>query len=86
MLPAAEAYQPQFVLISAGFDAHRLDPLAPLALENSDFDWITQAILGVAERHCDGRAVSVLEGGYHLEALAACVAGHVSLLLEYGGR
>ncbi|HUU84277.1 MAG TPA: histone deacetylase [Phycisphaerae bacterium] len=83
VLPAAEKYQPQFLLISAGFDAHRMDPLAPICLETSDFDWMTRRAMEIADRHCDGRLVSTLEGGYDLGALADCVTTHVSLLRDY---
>lgn len=79
--PAIGAFRPQFVLISAGFDAHRLDPLAPLELETSSYGWLTDEVIDVAARHCDGRLVSVLEGGYHLEALADSAALHVERLL-----
>jgi acetoin utilization deacetylase AcuC-like enzyme len=79
--PAVEKYDPQFVLISAGFDAHRLDPLAPLELETTSYGWMTDELVGMAKRYCDGKLVSVLEGGYHLEALADCVALHVERLL-----
>lgn len=79
--PAIDAFRPQFVLISVGFDAHRLDPLAPLELETSSFGWLTDELVSVARRHCDGRLVSVLEGGYHLEALAESAALHVERLL-----
>ena len=82
ILPAIEKFVPQFVLISAGFDAHRLDPLAPLELETESFGWMTDEVLGVAKRHCGGRLVSVLEGGYYLDALADCVALHVEKLLD----
>ncbi|MEK6798926.1 MAG: histone deacetylase [Planctomycetota bacterium] len=80
--PAVEAFAPQFVLISAGFDAHRLDPLAPLELETESFGWLTDELTGIAARHGEGRLVSVLEGGYHLEALAESVALHVERLME----
>jgi len=81
ILPAVERFDPQFVLVSAGFDGHRLDPLAPLELETESFGWMTDEVVKVARRHCDGRLVSVLEGGYHLEALAECVCLHVERLL-----
>ena len=83
LLPAVEAYQPQFVLVSAGFDAHRLDPLAPICLETADYDWMTRWVMDLAHRHCGGRLVSMLEGGYHLEALAECVKTHLTLLLDH---
>ena len=82
ILPAIAKFDPQFVLISAGFDAHRLDPLAPLELETESFGWMTDELVGVAKRHCGGRLVSVLEGGYHLDALADCVALHVQRLMS----
>jgi len=77
-----ETFPADFVLVSAGFDAHRLDPLAPLNLETESFDWMTRMILDAADHHCAGRLVSVLEGGYHLEALADSVHTHLSLLVE----
>ena len=80
VLPAAERFRPQFVLISTGFDAHRLDPLAPLDLETPDFEWMTRTVMDLARRHCQGRIVSVLEGGYNLDVLAECTVGHVALL------
>ena len=70
MLPALEAFQPQLLVISAGFDAHRLDPLADLALDTNDYRWITQRLVDLAQRHSRGRVVSTLEGGYSLTALA----------------
>lgn len=82
ILPALERFMPELVLVSAGFDAHRADPLAQLALEAEDFGWATQALLGVAERCCEGRLVSVLEGGYDLDALGACVSVHVRELMR----
>ncbi len=82
ILPAAAKFEPQFVLISAGFDAHRLDPLAPLELETESYGWMTDELVGVAKRHCGGRLVSVLEGGYHLDALAESAALHVSRLMD----
>jgi len=81
ILPAVERFAPQFVLISAGFDAHRLDPLGPLELETKSYGWMTDALVAVARRHCAGRLVSVLEGGYHLQTLADCVCLHVERLL-----
>jgi acetoin utilization deacetylase AcuC-like enzyme len=81
ILPALETFAPELLIISAGFDAHKDDPLAQLRLEVADFTWITQALLGVADRHCGGRIVSILEGGYDLDALAASAAVHVRALL-----
>lgn len=82
ILPAVERFRPQFVLLSAGFDAHRLDPLAPLELETDSYAWMTDFLTDAARRHGDGRLVSVLEGGYDLETLADCAAVHVERLLE----
>ncbi|MDE2514955.1 MAG: histone deacetylase family protein [Rhodospirillales bacterium] len=82
ILPALEAFAPEVLIVSAGFDAHRADPLAALELETEDFVWLTHALLGVADRHCDGRMVSVLEGGYDLAALAASAAAHVRVLMQ----
>jgi acetoin utilization deacetylase AcuC-like enzyme len=82
VLPALEAFRPEFIFISAGFDAHRDDPLAQLNLVEEDFHWVTREICVVAARACDGRVVSTLEGGYDLDALARCSAAHVRALLE----
>jgi len=80
LLPALDAFRPQLVLVSAGFDAHLSDPLADLMLEAEDFAWLTGELRAVAGRHCDGRLVSMLEGGYSLEALAECAVAHVGAL------
>jgi acetoin utilization deacetylase AcuC-like enzyme len=80
ILPALEAFGPQLLLISAGFDAHRLDPLASLNLETGDYAWITTRLVDVAARHARGRIVSSLEGGYSLTALRESVAAHVAAL------
>ena len=80
--PALQQFAPQLILISAGFDAHYLDPLAELNFNEDDYAWITARILEVAQRHCAGRVVSMLEGGYNLAALASSVAAHVKELLE----
>lgn len=82
MLPALRRFKPDFLVLSAGFDAHRLDPLAGLQLEVDDFYWITKELMGVADEVCGGRIVSVLEGGYHLEALGESAAAHVRALSE----
>lgn len=81
ILPALDSFRPESIIISAGFDAHRDDPLAQLMLEAADFAWVTDAILAIAARHTGGRVVSLLEGGYDLDALAACTAAHVRRLL-----
>lgn len=78
--PALERFKPQMLFISAGFDAHAQDPLAQLKLENADYAWVTKFALQMAERHADKRIVSVLEGGYHLPALAQAATAHVSAL------
>lgn len=81
ILPAIEAFGPDLVMISAGFDAHRRDPLADLRLGVEDFAWVTRQIADLAGRVCDGRIVSSLEGGYDLHALASCAAAHVRELM-----
>ncbi|MEQ8859413.1 MAG: histone deacetylase family protein [Pseudomonadales bacterium] len=80
-LPALAAHRPQLILVSAGFDAHRLDPLGGLNLDEEDFRWVTRRIVDAAERHADGRVVSTLEGGYDLDALARSVGAHLEALL-----
>jgi acetoin utilization deacetylase AcuC-like enzyme len=70
------------LIVSAGFDAHKLDPLAQIRLETADYAWITDELVRLAERHCGGRLVSVLEGGYDLDALAASAAVHVRGLMR----
>lgn len=82
LLPAMDAFRPQLVLVSAGFDAHRLDPLADLELEDEDYTWLTGELLTLAGRHAAGRLVSLLEGGYSLAALRACSVAHVGALLR----
>jgi len=82
-LPALEAHRPQMIFVSAGFDAHREDPLANLKLTDADFGWVTQQIVDVAKRHAEGRIVSTLEGGYSLPALGRSVAAHVRMLAEW---
>jgi acetoin utilization deacetylase AcuC-like enzyme len=79
-IPALEAFRPQMVFVSAGFDAHREDPLAYLELDDEDYRWVTQKLVAVAERHAGGRVVSTLEGGYNTEALGRCVVEHVRVL------
>jgi acetoin utilization deacetylase AcuC-like enzyme len=82
ILPALRAFAPEFLIISAGFDAHRLDPLAALELEDSDFRWITEQLMDIADTCCSGRIVSVLEGGYSMEGLASGTAAHVRALMR----
>ena len=80
VLPALNTFAPDAVLISAGFDAHVADPLANLQLTTECYGWMTQRIVEVADRHADGRVLSLLEGGYSLEALPLSVAAHLSAL------
>jgi acetoin utilization deacetylase AcuC-like enzyme len=80
-LPEIERFRPELIFVSAGFDAHRADPLGGLRLEDADYAWITGEITALAARHCEGRIVSTLEGGYDLAALARCAALHVRGLL-----
>ncbi len=79
-LPALEAFKPQMVFISAGFDAHREDDLGQMALVEDDYAWITRQLMAVADKHAQGRIVSCLEGGYSLSALARSVAAHLRVL------
>jgi acetoin utilization deacetylase AcuC-like enzyme len=82
LLPRLHAFKPQLVLVSAGFDAHRNDPLADIRLQAEDYAWITERLVDVARTHAGGRLVSTLEGGYDLNALAACTSAHVNALLN----
>jgi acetoin utilization deacetylase AcuC-like enzyme len=81
ILPALDAFAPDMLLVSAGFDAHRDDPLAQLDLVEADFAWVTQELLDMAAKHCGGRLVSTLEGGYDLDALGRSAAAHVQTLM-----
>jgi acetoin utilization deacetylase AcuC-like enzyme len=82
ILPELDRFAPGLLIVSAGFDAHKADPLAQLRLETTDFTWVTQELLGIAAAHCNGRLVSCLEGGYDLHALAASAAAHVRTLMQ----
>ncbi len=82
MVPAAEAFAPGFVLVSAGFDGHEADPLASLEITTQGFVEATRIVRRIADRHAQGRVVSVLEGGYDLDALAEAAGAHVEALLE----
>jgi acetoin utilization deacetylase AcuC-like enzyme len=84
ILARARDFAPELVLVSAGFDAHRDDPLAGLRWDEDNFVWVTEAICDLAAECCRGRVVSSLEGGYDLDALAASVAAHVGVLKERG--
>jgi len=82
ILPRLRDFGPELIVISAGFDAHMRDPLANLNLVEADFVWATQKIMDVADQCADGRIVSLLEGGYDLEALASSAAAHVTTLMR----
>ena len=82
LLPAIEAFAPELLIISAGFDAHRADPLANLELKTEDFRWVTAELASLAQRCSGSRLISLLEGGYDLDALAASAAAHVRALIE----
>jgi acetoin utilization deacetylase AcuC-like enzyme len=80
-LPALDTFAPQLIYISAGFDAHREDDMGNLGLVEADYEWVTRQLMDVANRHCQGRVISCLEGGYVLSALARSVAAHVKVLI-----
>ncbi|TCT06208.1 histone deacetylase family protein [Aquabacter spiritensis] len=82
ILPRLEAFAPELIIISAGFDAHRNDPLGSLRLVDTDFGWITRRLMEIADKTAGGRVVSVLEGGYDLEGLATSAAAHVTALMR----
>jgi len=82
LLPRLHAFKPQLVLVSAGFDAHRNDPLADIRLQTEDYAWITGRLVDLARAHAGNRLVSTLEGGYELSALAASVSAHVGALID----
>ena len=82
LLPQLDAFKPQLLLISAGFDAHASDPLADIRLGRDDYAWITDRLVALARKHADGRIVSSLEGGYDLAALASSARAHVQALME----
>jgi acetoin utilization deacetylase AcuC-like enzyme len=82
ILPALDLFAPELLIVSAGFDAHRRDPLAGLNVETADFVWLTEELLAIADRHARGRVVSVLEGGYDLDALAEAASAHVRALVR----
>ena len=82
ILPALDEFRPELVMISAGLDAHRDDPLAQINLVEDDYAWITEEFAAIAQKHAGGKIVSVLEGGYNLEALKASVAAHLTVLAD----
>jgi acetoin utilization deacetylase AcuC-like enzyme len=79
-LPALEKHKPEFIFISAGFDAHAADDMGGLNWHSEDYFWLTQQIVKFADQHCQGRIISMLEGGYHLQALAKSVEMHIRAL------
>jgi acetoin utilization deacetylase AcuC-like enzyme len=81
ILPALDQFAPDMLLVSAGFDAHVRDPLAQLRLVEADFAWVTEKLVEAAAKHCGGKLVSTLEGGYDLDALGASTAIHVETLM-----
>jgi acetoin utilization deacetylase AcuC-like enzyme len=80
-LPAIQKFAPDLIMISAGFDAHERDPLAQLNLQDADYHWITGQLCELANESCQGRVVSLLEGGYDLQALASAGRAHVKALM-----
>jgi acetoin utilization deacetylase AcuC-like enzyme len=82
ILPRIDDFAPDLIIISAGFDAHRRDPLANINLVEADYAWATRKLMEIADRRSGGRIVSVLEGGYHLDSLARSAAAHVTALME----
>ena len=82
ILPALDAFSPELIIVSAGFDAHERDPLGSLQMTADDFAWVTRALMESAEKNCDGRLVAVLEGGYDLVGLADSVSAHVGELMK----
>ena len=81
-LPALDTFRPQLIYISAGFDAHREDDMGNLGLVEGDYEWVTDQLMAVADRHCQGRVISCLEGGYVLSPLGRSVAAHVKALIR----
>jgi acetoin utilization deacetylase AcuC-like enzyme len=82
LVPAADAFKPEFVIISAGFDAHKDDPLASMGLTEAGYAELTAIVAGIAKRHANSRILSSLEGGYNLTALADSVDAHINALLN----
>lgn len=81
--PAVAQFQPELILVSAGFDAHVDDPLASINLDEADYQWVTEEICDWSAQYCEGRVISTLEGGYHLQALGESVATHVRAMLQH---
>ena len=83
-MPGLRSHRPDLILISAGFDAHERDPLGSIRLVEDDFAWATQKLVDIADESCNGRVVSMLEGGYDLDGLAKSVGAHVQVLMDAG--
>jgi len=83
ILPKLDEFKPEFILISAGFDAHHADPLANINLSTDSFNWMTERLMEKANHHCENRIISLLEGGYNLQALPLCIGKHLETLLQY---
>ena len=81
-MPRLDAFEPQMIFISAGFDAHREDDMGQMGLVEQDYAWITDRVRAMARKHCQGRIVSVLEGGYDLGALGRSVEAHIRVLAD----
>ena len=81
IIPKIDEFKPDAVLISAGFDAHQADPLGQINLSTEMYGWMSQRLMEAANRHCEGRLISMLEGGYNLDALSLCVAQHLQVLM-----
>lgn len=82
VFPALHQFKPELIMLSSGFDAHKLDQLAPINLETSDYGWLTRELRKIAGTHCQGRLISILEGGYHLEALRDSVEAHLLAMMQ----
>ena len=82
LVPAVQRFQPDFILISAGFDAHQNDPLSGMLLTEQGFTSLTEIVADLADEFCQGKIISFLEGGYHLEKLAESVSAHLNVLLK----
>ena len=80
ILPKLNDFDPDLIMLSSGFDAHKNDPLAPINLETNDYTWLTENLCAIADNHCNGRLISILEGGYDLETLKECVSAHLKAL------
>jgi acetoin utilization deacetylase AcuC-like enzyme len=85
IIPAAEAFKPDAIIVSAGFDAHERDPLGQINLSAGMFGWMTERVLEWADRYSGGRVLSLLEGGYDLDALGECVERHLEVLSGASG-